>query len=59
MQGLLDMDTIKYTVYAQLFFYNPAYATDFRHYQNVTLDHIILDDLSQMLKNINSFIGIY
>lgn len=59
MQGLLDTDVTKDAVYTQLFFYNPAYATNLHHCQNVILDHIVLSDLSQMLKNVNLFIGIY
>lgn len=59
MQGPLDADVTEDAVYAQLFFYNPAYAADLRHIQNVTLDRIVLDDLSQMLEDVNPFIGIY
>lgn len=59
MQGPLVPNTPESAQYAQLFFYNPAYAANLRHQRNQNLDLGILRDLTDMLHDVNPFISIY
>ena len=45
--------------YAQLFFYDPAYAAAVRWTRNPELEHSILQALTEMLHEINPFIAVY
>lgn len=58
-QGPLEPNLSQEAQYAQLFFYDPAYAADLCHQCNSTLDRTIMGDLIQMLENVNPFILVY
>ena len=45
--------------FAQLFFYDPEYATDVRMDRNPTLDRTVLLELLHMLTACNPFIDLY
>lgn len=59
LQGPLESDSNATARYAQLFFHNPAYATDLRHQRNPELDREVLGDFSQMLEDVNPYVGMY
>ena len=59
LQGPLRARDGRTPSFAQLFFYDPDYATDVRMDQYPTLDRTILTDLQDMLTNLNPFISIY
>ena len=59
MQGPLVADTPESAQYAQLFFYDPAYAGTLRHQRNQNLNLGILRELTNMLHDVNPFISIY
>lgn len=58
-QGPLEPNSSQEAQYAQLFFYDPAYAADLRHQRNPTLDRAVMGDLTQMLEDVNPFISVY
>lgn len=45
--------------YAQLFIYDPAYATNLRHRRSPDLDLEVLGTLTEMLHRINPYIPLY
>lgn len=59
MQGSLEANSDKNAKYAQLFFHDPAYATNLRHQHNLQRDRKVFGDLFQMLEDINPYVGIY
>ena len=58
-QGPLDPSSQEPPVFAQLFFYDPDYATDVRAQQHPHLDLVILRGLHEMLTEHNPFIRLY
>jgi len=58
-QGPLIATDGQTPAFAQLFFYDPAYATDVRMDRHPTLDRAILEDLLDMLTNYSPFFLIY
>jgi hypothetical protein len=58
-QGPLEVQNGHIPRYAQLFFYDPAYAVSVRSAHNPQLDHSILAELMEMLRETNPFISIY
>jgi hypothetical protein len=59
LQGPLWTETGLTPAFAQLFFYDPEYATDIRIDRYPTLDRSILTELLAMLTDHNPFIGVY
>ena len=59
MQGPLDSTSDDIAQYAQLFFYDPAYATNLRHCCNPELDLEVLGTLTDMLHQVNPYFLIY
>ncbi|ELR09216.1 hypothetical protein GMDG_03790 [Pseudogymnoascus destructans 20631-21] len=57
--GPLQPTTQETPAFAQLFFYDPSYATEARRLQHPQLDGIILMQLLQLLTDHNPFIAIY
>jgi hypothetical protein len=57
--GPLQPPSRKVPSFAQLFFYDPAYATDIRANQYSQLDRTILLQLTEMLMDCNPFIPLY
>ncbi|OCK94139.1 uncharacterized protein K441DRAFT_562500, partial [Cenococcum geophilum 1.58] len=57
--GPLQPALNKVPSFAQLFFYDPAYATNIRANQGPQLDRTILLQLTEMLADCNPFISIY
>jgi hypothetical protein len=58
-QGPLEPGPQQAPAFAQLFFYDPDYATDFRLQHRPSLDRTILRGLHEMLTDHNPFIRIY
>jgi len=58
-QGPLEPGPQEVPAFAQLFFYDPAYATDLRLQHRPQLDRTILRGLHEMLTDYNPFIRIY
>lgn len=58
-QGPLEANCPENARYAQLFFYDPEYATDLRHQRNPELNRETMGDLTQMLEHFNPYISIY
>lgn len=50
-QGPLEADSPENARYAQLFFYDPEYATNLRHQRNSELERETMGDLTQMLEH--------
>lgn len=59
MQGSLKAASPDQAKYAQLFFYDPEYASNICFCRNPTLDQMILKDLMQILEEVNPYIAIY
>lgn len=60
LQGPLVPSSQEPPAFAQLFFYDPEYATDLRAGRNPRLNRTILQDLHEMLLEVrNPFIGLY
>ena len=59
LQGPLDAAAGQAPRYAQLYFYDPAYATEARQRANTQLDGSILRDLLDMLDVHNPYIRLY
>lgn len=59
LQGPLSALPGQDSQFAQLYFYNPAYATEVCHRRHVDLDPTVLQQLSNILQTINPFIQLY
>ena len=59
IQGPLVPESSQNAQYAQLFFYDPAYAANRRYQRNPTLNQTVMGDLTQMLKDVNPYISVY
>ena len=59
LQGPLQPHHDSLPAFAQLYFYDPAYAAQARHTAHPRLDHNVLQNLTIMLHEVNPYIAIY
>ena len=59
LQGPLQHHHNSVPVFAQLYFYNPAYTAQARHIAHPILDYNVLQNLTIILHEVNHYIAIY